>query len=412
MDWKYRQVEAGEWDVLEAVGDGRFRGQGEGGKGRVDRGALADARLDMPLPWDHIDTGIEKWWLKADLQRALEATTVPDCSHSGVCTECGVCDDGENFGENVVADVPPLPEFRGAARPETKMAQRLRIRFGKLGAMTYTGHLDTLTVFERACRRAKLPMSSSESRFHARPRISSAMSLPLGASSTGELLEIILTERREPEEVRSALAAVLPSGIPLHHIEEVPIWYDDSEKLTPSMAKLLRTTDVYMHVGPAPSGDAAQDGNGDDSAPVAVDFAATVAAVLAMETCVVSRTNKKGKASETDVRPQLLQLELVPESALPTAAALPTPLPPGTAVLRVSGTAEQDGAGILTMKNTLHLLARGANQQDEEAEEVTFELRHLHRADTTLAPIPPWTPPPPKKTQVEEEEEEEEEGTT
>ena len=38
-------------------GDGRFRGQGGGGKGRVDRGQLADERLDAPLPWDHVDTG-------------------------------------------------------------------------------------------------------------------------------------------------------------------------------------------------------------------------------------------------------------------------------------------------------------------------------------------------------------------
>jgi len=34
--------------------------------------------LDAPLPWDHIDTGVDKW-LKADLQLAL-AVTVPDCS--------------------------------------------------------------------------------------------------------------------------------------------------------------------------------------------------------------------------------------------------------------------------------------------------------------------------------------------
>jgi GNAT superfamily N-acetyltransferase len=51
--------------------DERFRGQGGGGKGRVDRGALADARLDAPLPWDHVDTGISRAWLKTDLQRAL-----------------------------------------------------------------------------------------------------------------------------------------------------------------------------------------------------------------------------------------------------------------------------------------------------------------------------------------------------
>ena len=57
LTWKYRQVVNGDWDVLEKLGDGEYRGQGGGGKGRVDRGALADSRLDAPLPWDHIDTG-------------------------------------------------------------------------------------------------------------------------------------------------------------------------------------------------------------------------------------------------------------------------------------------------------------------------------------------------------------------
>jgi hypothetical protein len=54
----------------------------------------SDARLDAPLPWDHVDTGIAKWWLKTDLQRALEAATVPDCSHSGV--------DLRNTGDGIV----------------------------------------------------------------------------------------------------------------------------------------------------------------------------------------------------------------------------------------------------------------------------------------------------------------------
>jgi hypothetical protein len=58
---RYRQVDVGEWDVMEAAGDGRYRGQGGGGRGRLDRGVLADSRLDAPLPWDHVDTGIEKW---------------------------------------------------------------------------------------------------------------------------------------------------------------------------------------------------------------------------------------------------------------------------------------------------------------------------------------------------------------
>ena len=57
--------------------------------------------------------GIAKWWLKADLQRALEAATVPDCSHSGLCSECGVCEEGAGFGQNVGAPIPPIPEFKG-----------------------------------------------------------------------------------------------------------------------------------------------------------------------------------------------------------------------------------------------------------------------------------------------------------
>jgi len=103
LSWKYRQVEGGNWDVMEKLGDANYRKQGGGGKGRVDRGEFKDERLDAPLPWDHINTGISKEWLKTDLQRALEAATVPDCSHSGLCSECGVC--GDDFGDNVVAEV-------------------------------------------------------------------------------------------------------------------------------------------------------------------------------------------------------------------------------------------------------------------------------------------------------------------
>lgn len=140
LGWKYRQVSDGEWDVMQRLGDERYRGQGRGGKGRVDRGALADDRLDRPLPWDHIDTGIAKWWLKADLQRALEAVTVPDCSHT-VCSECGVCGDG--FGENVVFEPPPIPEFIGHAHPQSAKVQKIWFQYAKHGDMAFIGRILT-----------------------------------------------------------------------------------------------------------------------------------------------------------------------------------------------------------------------------------------------------------------------------
>jgi len=223
LDWKYRQVVSGEWDVLEKLGDKDYRAQGGGGKGRVDRGALADERLDAPLPWDHIDTGIAKWWLKADLQKALEGITVPDCSHSGICTECGVC--GDEFGENVVAEVPPLPVFEGHYTPDGRRTQRLRFRFTKDGKESFIGHLDTLRLLERAARRAALPVSMTRSPYSSRPRISTAMALPLGASSEAEMMEIVLTEKMKAEEVRAKLDEQLPAGMRLTEVEDLPVKY-------------------------------------------------------------------------------------------------------------------------------------------------------------------------------------------
>ncbi len=36
--------------------------------------------------------------------------------------------------------------------------QRLRIQFGKQGALRYVGHLDLATTWERVLRRAELPL--------------------------------------------------------------------------------------------------------------------------------------------------------------------------------------------------------------------------------------------------------------
>jgi hypothetical protein len=42
------------------------------------------------LPWDHLDSGLEKDWLWADWQEALRAEEVDDCRWNP-CYDCGVC---------------------------------------------------------------------------------------------------------------------------------------------------------------------------------------------------------------------------------------------------------------------------------------------------------------------------------
>ena len=44
--------------------------------------------LDDPLPWDHIDCGVSKQFLKREYQKALQVKSTPDC-HTGPCGNCG-----------------------------------------------------------------------------------------------------------------------------------------------------------------------------------------------------------------------------------------------------------------------------------------------------------------------------------
>ena len=123
--------------------------------------SLPAPQLDQPLPWDHIDSGVDKQWLIKDWQKALAGEVEPDCSFHK-CYACGVC--GKDFGHNIVIEPPPIPDYR-PGKSEKQRVQRLRLQFGKLGTMALISHLDLMRLLERAVRRAGLPIAYSEG-FH------------------------------------------------------------------------------------------------------------------------------------------------------------------------------------------------------------------------------------------------------
>lgn len=90
--------------------------------------------------------------------------------------------------------------------------QRLRIRYAKRGRLRFTSHRDFSRAFERAVRRADLPMAYS-SGFNPHPRISYAGAAPTGAASEAEYLEIGLAEVCDPEAVHGLLSESLPQGL-------------------------------------------------------------------------------------------------------------------------------------------------------------------------------------------------------
>lgn len=97
---------------------------------------------------------------------------------------------------------------------------RTRITFTKEGALRYTGHLDLHRLWERAMRRADLPLSYSQG-FHPQPKISLASALPLGFSSIGEVLDVRFNEEITEQDIVSRLTDSLPKDIRILKVETV-----------------------------------------------------------------------------------------------------------------------------------------------------------------------------------------------
>ena len=98
--------------------------------------------------------------------------------------------------------------------------QRLRVTFARGEEMKYITHLDLMRFWERALRRAELPVAYSEG-FTPHPQISLAAPLPVGTTSDAELMDVFVTERIAPREFLAKAAAQLPAGIAVVAAEEV-----------------------------------------------------------------------------------------------------------------------------------------------------------------------------------------------
>ncbi len=72
---------------------------------------------------------------------------------------------------------------------------RIRFRFSKLGKIRFTSQRDVARMWERALRRAGLPLAYTAG-FSPRPQLSFGLALPTGCESLAEYLDVALDEGR------------------------------------------------------------------------------------------------------------------------------------------------------------------------------------------------------------------------
>lgn len=86
------------------------------------------------------------------------------------------------------------------------------MRYAKRGPLRFTSHRDVARAFERALRRARVPVAYSQG-FTPHPKISYASAAPTGAASEAEYLELGLQAAMAPDALAAALDAALSPGL-------------------------------------------------------------------------------------------------------------------------------------------------------------------------------------------------------
>lgn len=161
---------------------------------------------------------------------------------------------------------------------EHQTAYVQRCSFARSGATIYLGHLDLMTCFERACRRAGLPILYSQG-YNPRPMMVFALPLGVGIETRCDYLDVSLKCPYDASKFTEELNAFLPDGLRIIKSKEIPEPKD-------SIMSIVTTASYRFE---------------------AKGIREAMEKAMKEETLIVTKM-AKGKEKQTDIRPLLISL--------------------------------------------------------------------------------------------------------
>ena len=165
---------------------------------------------------------------------------------------------------------------------------RIIASFYKHEQVMFVSHLDMQRLFQRAFRRADLPLAYSNG-FNPHPLLSFATALSVGYTSDCEYFDVMLSEYVSPAEFKRRVNAVLPQGV--HIVDAV-----DAGEFKASLTPLMRSAEYDIELEFA------------ESVPREAFYAAVDEILNGGEIIVSKKT--KGGIKDVDIRPMLLGLSV------------------------------------------------------------------------------------------------------
>ena len=97
---------------------------------------------------------------------------------------------------------------------------KVRIKFSKEGPMKFVGHLDTMRYFQKALRRAELPVAFSGG-YSPHMIMSFAVPLGVGMESLGDYFDLEMAEDMPTAEIAARLEGQMAEGMHIVSVRKV-----------------------------------------------------------------------------------------------------------------------------------------------------------------------------------------------
>lgn len=159
---------------------------------------------------------------------------------------------------------------------------KVRFQFKRREELKYIGHLDVMRLFERAFKRASIPVTHSQG-FNPRPEIVFAQPMALGLSSDGEFADVELETDYDLKVFIEKVNAVLPDGVKIVDARE-----KTSNKNIMAIVKAARYRIDFKADG-------------------IQDIDSVISYILGKKKIIVLKKTKSGE-SEIDIRPLIYEL--------------------------------------------------------------------------------------------------------
>lgn len=172
---------------------------------------------------------------------------------------------------------------------------KARIKFRKYGIMRFIGHLDVMRYFQKAMRRADIPIAFTGG-YSPHMIMSFAQPLGVGITSDGEYLDVELTEAISSRKAVSQLNAVMTEGIEVVSFVKIP---DDKKCSGMTIVSAAR-----YRILPLQSGKSM-----DLTIPAPEAWKKGVCDFLARPEILVMKKTKRSE-KEVDIRPMIYEMEV------------------------------------------------------------------------------------------------------